>query len=396
MSGTESADLNARAKTVRDHLDGQLDDMLAMLEQFVNVESGSREKDAVDRMGQVYREVLEPMDFSTEIIEQPESGIHVIFRRRGNGKGKVLILSHLDTVWPSGTLEWWPFKIEDGLATGPGVGDMKGGIVQAIFALRAIEDLDLMLPEQVTYFFIGDEELGSPTARPHVERLGREHDYVLVTEPSNFEGSIISGRGGIGAFKVDVYGKTAHASMSGDGASAISALAHKIIAFDGLHDPSRNVRTNVGLIEGGSARQTLAGHASCWLDLRVPNDAERDALWPKVVAIVEQEHVPGTRAEISGHWSRPPSPQSDADRKLFDRAAELASALGFELTGRHVGGGSDGSYTSALGIPTIDGLGPYTADVVSSRERIKIDSLPERAALMTLLLDSIARTGKTD
>lgn len=384
--------LQERATEVREHLNRQINEMLAMLERFVNQESGSREKNRVDEMGRVYRQVIEPLGFSTEVIPQSTTGDHLIFRRKWNGFGRVLILSHIDTVWPSGTVDWWPFTVQNGRATGPGVGDMKGGIVGAIYAIKAVEDLGLSLPSKLTFFFTGDEELGSPSAREIIEREAREHDYVLVTEPSDIEGAVITGRGGIGAFKIDVTGKTAHAGAGpAAGASAISALARKIVALDGLSDWQNRIGVNVGLIEGGSARQVSAGHASAWLDLRVPDNDARDRVWQRVQEIIQREDVLGITATISGAWTRPPSPETEANHALFERAAEVAEALGFTLTGRQTAGGSDGSFTSALGISTLDGLGPNTGDAVSSGEYILIDSLPERSALIALLLDRLAR-----
>ncbi len=389
--------LSNRAPTVRAHLDGQIADMLKMLERFVTIESGSRDKEAVDQMGRVYQEVLESLGFTTEVIEQPESGNHLIFRKTGNGGGRALILAHIDTVWPTGTLSWWPFSVRDGRATGPGVGDMKGGIVGAIFALRAVDDLGLNLPGKTTFFFVGDEELGSPTAREHIEREARAHDYVLVVEPSDIEGRIITGRGGIGAWRIDVTGKSAHTVAGpGIGASAIHSLAAKIVEFDKLTNWDRRVVVNVGLIEGGSSRQVMAEHAYAWLDLRAPTQELVDELMVEVQAIVGKEHVPGTSATLTGRWTRPPSPQTDANRQFFEQAMPLAAALGFTLTGRETGGGSDGSFTSVLGIPTLDGLGPKSGEIVSAREYVIVDSMPERSALIALLLDHVGRSPASD
>jgi len=363
-----------------------------LLERFVNVESGSREKDAVDRMGAVYREVFEDIGFSAEVIEQPACGNHLVFRTQGEGAGRALVLAHIDTVWPSGTLAWWPFQVAGDRATGPGVGDMKGGIVEAIFAVRALRELGAPLPGQLTFFFTGDEELGSPTGREHIEREARRHDVVLVVEPSDAEGKIIAGRGGVGAFHLEVRGRSTHAGGGpGNGASAIHALAHKIVELDRLTDWDRRLMVNVGLVEGGSARQVLAGRAAAWVDLRAPTPELADGLLARVRAVVDTAQIPGTSATLTGAWTRPPSPPTPADRALFEQAATLASALGFTLEGRVAGGGSDGSFTSALGIPTIDGLGPACGEPVSAREYILVDTLPQRAALIALLLEGVAR-----
>jgi glutamate carboxypeptidase len=390
MVGQE--ELAERARRVRAHLNGQLEEMTRMLERFVVIESGSREKDAVDRIGEDYRAVMEGMGFEAEVIEEAECGNHLVFRKSGSGEGGVLVLAHLDTVWPSGTLAHWPFKVEGNRATGPGVADMKGGIVGAIFAARAIEELGLAHPDQLTFFFTGDEELGSPRGREHIEREARNHDCVLVVEPSDIDGRITTARGGIGAFHLKVKGVTAHAAAGPDaGASAIHALAAKIVELDRLRDWSRRVNVNVGLVEGGSARQVYAEHASAWIDLRVPNQQLADELMARVQVIVDLEHVPGTSATLEGIWTRPPSPQTDVNRNFFTQAATLAGAVGFTLEGKETGGGSDGSFTTVMGIPTLDGLGPNGAETVSTREYIHLDSMPERAALIAMILDSVAR-----
>jgi glutamate carboxypeptidase len=384
--------LDERSGRVLRELTGQLDAMTTMLERFVMVESGSREKDAVDRMGEVYREVMEGMGFSTEAITQRECGDHLVLRRSGSGEGGVLILAHLDTVWPSGTLARWPFTVNGNRATGPGVADMKGGIVCAIFAARAVAELGLAHPEQLTFFFTGDEELGSPTGRQHIERIASEHDCVLVVEPSDIDGRITIARGGIGAFRIIVDGKSAHAAAGpGAGASAISALAAKIVEIDALQDWERRINVNVGLVEGGTARQVTAERAVAWLDLRAPTQELADELVGNVRAIIEREHVPGTVAKLEGQWTRPPAPQTQTNRQLYQQAAAISDALGLSLHGRESAGGSDGSFTTVIGVPTLDGLGPHAAETVSSREHLLLDSMPERAALLAMLIDCVGR-----
>lgn len=376
---------------MRQHLEGQTPEMLALLERLVSVESGSRDKPAVDRMGALYREIFEEMGFATEQIAQPECGDHLIFRIKRDGQGKALVLAHIDTVWPVGTLESWPYQARGDRVTGPGVGDMKGGIVQAIFAVRALRELNRPLPGQLTFFFTGDEELGSPTGRPHIERLGREHDAVLVVEPANAEGAIVSGRGGVGAFHLEVKGKSSHAAGGpASGASAIYALAHKIVATEKLVNWENQTMVNAGLIEGGTARQVLAERATAWIDLRAPTQELADELLRNVQAIVNTEQVPGTTAILTGEWTRPPAPETPGNRALVDRAAQHAAALGFQLKSRVSQGGSDGSFTSPLGVPTLDGLGPICGEPVSAREYIETASLPERAALIGLLLEDVA------
>ncbi len=372
MARSDSSD--AQATEVLDWFTGQTPHMLELLERLVTVESGSRDKAAVDAMGATYRELFEDMGFTTEVISQADCGDHLICRIEGDGEGSALVLAHIDTVWPVGTLEWWPFSVSDGRATGPGVGDMKGGIVQAIFAVRAMNELGRALPKRLTFFFTGDEELGSPTGRPHIEQLGREHDAVLVVEPANLDGQIVSGRGGIGAFLLEVTGKSAHCGGGpNNGVSAIHELAHKIIALEKLTDWDQLMMVNAGLIEGGSARQVQAVNASAWIDLRAPNVELAEQLEREVRAIVGTSYKPGTTATLTGIWTRPPAPPTEGNELLLDVATDLAKTLGFPLEARVSQGGSDGSFTSPLGVPTLDGLGPITGEPVSAQEYILFD-----------------------
>lgn len=381
------------AVEVMANLRNRLPEMIGMLEEFVSTESGSRDKAAVDRMGALYKRVFDAMGFRTEVLEEAECGDHLVCHLEGSGKGSVLVLAHIDTVWPVGTLEWWPFEVTKDRITGPGVGDMKGGIVQAIFAVKSLTELGQPLPRKLTFFFTGDEELGSVRGRPHIERLGQEHDVVLVVEPANLAGEIVSGRGGIGAFHLTTKGKSSHAGLGPKvGASAIHELAHKIVKMEKLVDGDRGLMVNAGLIEGGSARQVLAEQAEAWIDLRAPNDELASWLLAKVQEIVDTSYTQGTSSQLEGQWTRRPAPPTDGNKVLVAAAKDYAKSLGFELGDRVSAGGSDGSFTSPLGIPTLDGLGPICGEPVSAREYILTDSLPERAALIAMLMDGVAQS----
>lgn len=379
------------SKAVLANLKSRESDMIQMLEEFVLIESGSRDKAAVDQMGEAYQQVFENMGFTTEVIEEAECGSHLVCTIKGSGEGSALILSHLDTVWPVGTLEWWPFEVTEDRITGPGVGDMKGGIVQAIFAIKSLTELGQPLPGKLTIFFTGDEELGSVRGRPHIERLGKEHDAVFVTEPANLQGEIVSARGGIGAFLLKVTGRTAHTGADPrGGVSAVHELSHKVVELEKLIDRDRRLMVNVGLVEGGTARQVFAEHAEAWIDLRAPSEELAEELLQNVQKIVNTSYLEGTTATLEGVWTRTPAPRTEGNLALVNAAQEYAAALGFEANDRFSAGGSDGSFTSPLGVPTLDGLGPITGEPVSAREYIMTHSLAERAALMAMLLNGVA------
>lgn len=394
MSSATHRDPAEVAQQILSTLSQQQDEMVSMLESLVKVESGSRDKAAVDYMGEVYQKILEDMGFTTEVIREEECGNHLVGTIEGTGEGSALILSHIDTVWPVGTLEWWPWEVSGNRITGPGVGDMKGGIVQAIFAVKNMQELGIALPGKLSFFFTGDEELGSVRGRPHIERIGKQHDVVLVTEPASIEGEIVSGRGGIAAFHLAVQGKSSHAGLGPDvGVSAIHEIAHKIVEMHKLIDHDRGLMVNAGLVEGGSARQVLAERAEAWIDLRAPTEELAAELLDGIQKIVDTSYHPGTTAELTGSWTRTPAPRTPGNIALVNAAKEYAGMLGFEVNDRVSRAGSDGSFTSPLGVPTLDGLGPICGEVVSAREYILADSLPERAALMAMLLHGVATSG---
>ncbi|MGW0710896.1 M20 family metallopeptidase [Streptomyces sp. NPDC002643] len=302
----------------------------------------------------------------------------------------VLVLCHYDTVWPTGTLAEWPFRVtDDGRASGPGVFDMKCGLVQAVWALRLLRELDLPRPA-VRLLFNGDEEIGSPVSRPYIERLGEDAVATLVCEAAaGAEGAFKTSRKGVGLFEVTVEGVEAHAGLEPErGASAIHALAELVTQVAALGAPERGTTVNVGVISGGTGTNVVAGRATCGVDVRVSDPDEPARVDAGLAALVPTD--PRVRVTVSGGWNRPPMVPTPASRLLFKQAQSIAAELGWTAVGTAVGGASDGNFVAALGRPVLDGLGAVGAGAHARHEHVVLDHVPPRTALLAGLLSAHA------
>lgn len=372
-----------------DYLSGRQDQMVEELGRYVSCESGSYDKAGIDRVGAEVAAAFRELGFTIDTIPETEFGNHLVARRRGSGVGRLLALIHLDTIWPAGTLAENPFRVSDGRAYGPGILDMKGGWVVLLEALRALAHVGWDGLASTTVFMTGDEQLGSARGRPWIEKEAESADWSLVMEPAREGGHLCIQRSLLGSMIFDVTGKPAHTVRSHQGASAIDELAYKIVALRELHDPERGVLVNVGLIEGGSARQVLAGRAKATIDVRAPNSELADELMTAVREIGERVYVPGTTTTVTGRIHRPAFIPSEGTRQLLALAQKQAAALGMQVEGVGTQGGSDGCFTAAMGVPTLDGLGPEGFHSGSRDECVLIESLPRRAALLAGLIASL-------
>jgi len=306
---------------------------------------------------------------------------------RGSRKaeGTQLLIGHCDTVWPHGTLATMPVEIRDGKLTGPGVFDMKGGLVHGVFALRALNELGCEPPLTPTFFINSDEEIGSGDSTVRILRLARRMQRVFVLEPAlGSEGRLKTRRKGSLRFDLRIEGKAAHSGLDPDkGASAILEMAHVIRRLDELTDREKGVSINIGVIKGGTRRNVIAAEATAELDVRVLTleDAERI---DRIVRTLKPV-TPGTSIHIEGGMDRPPLEATPGNRILWNQAQKAASDLGIELHEGTSGGASDGSFTSQL-VPTLDGLGPVGDSAHAIHEHVEISRMPERAALLGLLL----------
>ncbi len=304
----------------------------------------------------------------------------------GTRPGTVLVLCHYDTVWPAGTLAQWPFHVEDGRASGPGVFDMKHGIVQAVWALRCLRELDLPRPT-VRFLFNGDEEIGSPAARPHIERLSEDVLATLVLEASA-DGALKTVRKGVGLFDVTVEGVESHAGLDPEaGVSAVHQLAELIPRIVAAAAPEKGTTVNVGLIRGGTGRNVVARHATCGIDIRVSDPAEMERLDAMFAGLRPSD--PRARITVDGEWNRPPMVAHEASNALFTVARDVADGLGWALDGVAVGGASDGNFVSALGRPVLDGLGAVGAGAHARHEHALLDHLPARTALVAGIVTAL-------
>jgi glutamate carboxypeptidase len=307
-------------------------------------------------------------------------GEHVRAELTGDGL-PLLLLAHTDTVWPEGTLDEMPFTERDGIATGPGVYDMKGGLAILVAALhRAGPDR-----RAVRVFLSADEEQSSVTARPLLEEAAQGVAAAFVLEPALPNGGLKTARKGLGRFRLHVAGRAAHSGTgANEGASAIEELARQVIALHALNDAERGISLNVGVIGGGTWANVIAAEAEAEIDVRVAHTADVPRMEFAFADL--RATVPGTRLEWSGGWTRPPLERSDGAARLFARAHEHGRELGLDLTEGSSGGGSDGNLVGALGVPVLDGLGPLGGGAHAVDEHVVVASLAERAELLARLL----------
>ncbi len=308
---------------------------------------------------------------------------------RPRAAGSQLLIGHTDTVWPLGTLETMPVVMRDGRLHGPGVYDMKAGLVQGIFALRALRDLGLTPPLAPVFFINSDEEVGSTESVGRIRRLARTVRRVFVLEPAlGADGRLKTARKGVGRYKVTVRGRAAHAGLNPEkGASAILELAHVIQALHALSDPERGRTVNVGVIAGGLRSNVVAPEARAEIDLRVlrREDAESFEEALRELRRAVPGTVPGTSLEVEGGMNRQPLEPTPRNRTLWHAAERCARALGMELGEGAAGGGSDGNFTSEH-TATLDGLGAVGDGAHAAHEHVVVDRMPERAALLAGLL----------
>jgi glutamate carboxypeptidase len=374
-----------------EYLDAKKSEILNRLRKLVEIESGSYEKSGVDQAGFFMESELRRLGFGIEKVSKTDIGNLIYAHKSFSGNGRVLILGHLDTVWPSGTLSEWPFAIHsDGFATGPGIGDMKGGLIVALAAIEAVQECKLCKLESIAFMLIPDEELGSSISRPLIEKRGSEANWVLVMEPGRANGGVVTSRGAVGCLIVRTEGRTAHAGNNfKDGISAVRELAGKIEAMESLSIPDKGLIVNVGIFRGGEARQVVPGSAEMHIDLRAPNDDEIQGLISKINDMLLSSASSKIKTIIEGGQTRPTFPRCAGVKKLYGEAAIIAHDIGIPLPEVYSMGGSDGSFLAAMGIPTLDGLGPIALDVCSRRERIIVETLYKRSLLLARLLCSL-------
>lgn len=387
-------DAETMMTTACDWLASQQAEMIECLKTLVDIDSNSYDKAGTDAVADVIVGWLQADGIDVTRTPRPESGDILEARLEGDGSdasaGHVLMMGHRDTVFPTGTVAERGFTREGDTAFGPGVADMKAGLVMNVFVLRALKRL-APLPFPVRALFTADEEIGSRDGTAFIREAASGARAVLNAEPGRISGNVVTGRKGGAAFQIEVTGVAAHSGVShADGASAIETLARKIIKLHALTDYDSGVTTNVGLIEGGVSRNTVAPSATAQLDTRFVTNQQRVELLAAIEAIIAEEEVPGTQATIrqtSGFLPMEPA-MSEA---LFARYRAQAEKLGFSVAGEFTGGCSDAGTTASLGIPTLCGTGPVGAKMHTDDEYCRLDTFVPRAqAVAATILDLAA------
>lgn len=369
-------------------------EMLETLRGLVESESPSSDKAAVDRCVERIAADAERLGGRITRHRSAEFGDHLQadFIFPGGGRrpaGRLLLLAHADTVWDLGTLRRMPFRVRGGRAYGPGILDMKAGITGALYAVEALREMGAAVHKRLTLLVTTDEEVGSVSSRPVIERLARASDAALVVEPATgLHGALKTARKGVGDYHLAVHGRAAHAGVDfGRGVSATAELARQLVRIARFTRLRRGITVNIGVVGGGTRSNVVAERAWAHIDVRVPRLADRAYMEKQFASL--RPFDAHTRLQVSGGLNRPPMERTPANVALFRRAREIGKTLGLNLEESATGGGSDGNFTAALGVPTLDGLGAVGEGAHALDENIVLAEFPRRSALLAHLLAAL-------
>jgi glutamate carboxypeptidase len=385
------------------------DEQIAFLRRLVEIESYSDDVAGVNQVGAVLAAAYRELGFALEEHERTLTaeeawtlrfflpghdrltfGRHLAARRSGAGGPNVLLLCHMDTTFVSGTLARVPFRVDGETAYGPGVADMKAGVVENLFAVRALDAVGFRDYGTLTVLNVADEEAGSITSRELIQTEARRADVVFCTEPATSEGALKIRRKGIGIVEVEVFGKPVHVGTAyADGASAVEAIARKVVALHELTDLERGIIVNAGELQGGTRRSITAAHALARVDVRVNTESEWDELRAKIAAIVEHTDVLGTTATMYATLNRPPMVPTERTFQLVEAMKSIGRRLGIGVEAGETSAASDGSFAAATGTPTIDGMGPIGRNLLTDDEHIVVETLFERTTLLAATIAAL-------
>jgi glutamate carboxypeptidase len=371
---------------------------LADLQRLVNTDCGSYTRDGVDRIGKFVAGFMATQGAAVDLRPDPQGRLAstVIGTWRGGpeaaGAPRVLLIGHMDTVFDPGTAAERPFAITDGIAKGPGVTDMKSGLLAGLYAVKSLVESGSLPFERLTYVANPDEEIGSPSSTPHIREVAAESDVCLVLECARANGDIVSSRKGILDAKVTIHGRAAHAGVEPEkGRSAILAAADLVTSLHALNGRWDGVTVNVGVIAGGTRPNVVAERCSIEVDVRAIRRADLEAAEAEIRSLLGKLSVPDTTAELEpmAHWW--PMEKLERSGRLVEHAQAIARRLGFEIRDAATGGASDANSTSGMGVPSIDGLGPIGGMDHSPEEYLEVASIVPRTALLSGLLLAIGR-----
>ncbi len=375
-------------------IDYYLDD----LKNIVNIDSGTYNKRGVDHVGQYLQQRFQAFGFSTRFERQEQYGDHLIAMHNGNAPNgpRLLLIGHMDTVLADGEAQRRPFTISSQggvrVATGPGVLDMKSGILIGLYALHLLIASPGANYQSVTFLCNSDEEIGSPSSKTLIQELARQADAALVLEPGRAEGTIVSSRRGVGRYRVEVQGVSAHAGVEPKrGRNAILELAYQVQRLQALNDTIPGTTLNVGVIRGGERTNIVPAYASCDIDIRVSDQAGLKMLEAAMRRVISKNLVPDTKVTLSGSMCHMPFERTEGNTRLVQLVKAVGREMGLKIEDVNSGGGSDGNTTSAMGVPTLDGLGAGGGLAHNPGEYIELDYLPTRIALVAGLVQRIGR-----
>ena len=379
----------AKTSTNIPHVDGE--EILDGIERWVRHETPTYEGEAVNKLVDTVEEGMRSLGAKIERVPGKD-GFGDILKTRtpwgGDGPG-ILVLSHLDTVHPIGSIDDYnPWRREGDSVYGPGIYDMKAGAYLAYYAYQHLVRMGKESPLPVTFLYVPEEEIGSPTSRDMIEAEAKKNKYVLVTEPAREGGKVVTGRKGVGRFDAVTKGVAAHSgSRHADGRSAIREMARVVLAIEDMTDYELGVTTNVGQITGGTGVNVVPHECSVEIDLRIPTQELADEYAERILGLTAED--PDVTLEVTGGINRPPYLKDEGIQSLFDHAKDVCAEIGFELQDMHTGGGSDGCFTASLGIPTLDGLGADGVGAHAQHEQIYYSSLEPRAKMWIRLLETL-------
>jgi len=371
-------------ETITDFLKGQEPEMFRLLREMVLIQSSSYNKKGIDRVVSLIQSAFKNNKVFCHVVEQEIFGNHLIVRsfHKAPPRTQVLLVGHMDTVFPEDTTFNW-YKEDKNNSYGPGVIDMKGGLVAGIFAIKALEFAGLLEKIPITFFFNSDEETGSKSSKELIEDEAKNSAFAFVLECGGLAGEIVTGRKENISAKLDIKGEAGHAAFAGkDKSSAILELAHKTIAFESLNDHKKGITVNVGKIKGGIGSNTVPENSTAFIDFRFSSIEDKKYLEDKIKDIVKKQHTPNTSCKVEILTSRPPMNQCTANRELFDTIKDVAKSLNLPLKEKFRSGVSDANFIAHQNIPVIDGLGPIGGKDHSEDEYMIKESLLQRTALL--------------
>ncbi|WP_102348920.1 M20 family metallopeptidase [Bacillus sp. Marseille-P3661] len=366
-------------------------EILDFLQEIIEIESPTTDREAVNQVGDLLKQKLSKLNAKIEVEPSgvEDRGDHIIARWPGEDPTlkPILVIAHMDTVWKKGTLVDMPFRVEGNKIYGPGVFDMKGAVVFAIEAMKIIQDLNKKTRRPITMLFNSDEEINSTTSRPVINREAKKSEYALILEGGVGE-SVLTARKGIMYFKVTAKGKASHAGMDHEkGINAIEELSHQVLKIQKLTDYQVGTTVSCGVIQGGTRTNVIPAQAVLEVDARVPNNEEVERLKKEIESL--KPVLEGAELDIYTLIKRPPLDRTEGVVDLFTKAKGFAKDLGYDLEETSTGAISDGNLTAALGIPTLDGLGPIGDGAHAVYEHIEKDKISKRLALLVKLLEEL-------